>query len=478
MAITATHKTTGSSDANVSPFTTVSFTLDANTLGLAWVVTSNSSSPPVTPTVKFTNLAPLWTEVLSVSFFTVATPRKRLSLFRTIRASAVTDTVTIALTGTGITGCAWSITQFNGVETSGLDGSEAVRNVMSAAANNATTLSALVFGAFGSVNNAAAVGYGNELNPAAITPGTNWSELGDTGYANPTTGIETSWIATNDTTPGATWATADAGGVAVELVAESDAPAYVGSGAIAASLSAITPPLPGNLVTDDILLLFLMTNNQVITIPTPNGGTWTEVAGSPQGTGVEGADAASRLTVFWSRYNGTQGNPMTSDSGQQQIGRIHAFRGCIATGDPWDVTAGGVEGTSDTSGSIPGNTTTVANCLVVLAMAIEEPDETGTSQFSAWTNADLENITERSDNTSNVGNGGGLGVATGQKATAGTYGATAVTTVVSTMKAMMSIALKPPAAEGGGTTPQNFSGSLTPAGIVTRQTAKPFIGSI
>jgi len=220
-------------------------------------------------------------------------------------------------------------------------------------------------------------------------------------------------------------------------------PTYVAAGAVAYGTGAITPALPAGLQTNDILLLFLETANQAISISSQNGGTWTEVTGSPQGTGTAGGTSATRLTVFWSRYNGTQGAPTTSDSGDHQLGRMIAIRGATTSGNPWDVTAGGVESTSDTSGSIPGATTTVANTLVVAAIATSLPDSNGTANFSAWTNADLASLTERTDNTVTAGNGGGLGIATGGKATAGAYGATAVTCASSATKGMMSIALKP-----------------------------------
>jgi hypothetical protein len=125
------------------------------------------------------------------------------------------------------------------------------------------------------------------------------------------------------------------------------------------------------------------------------------------------------------------------------MGRIMAIRGAAASGNPWDVTAGGVEATADTSGSIAGATTTVANTLVVTAIATALPDSSGSTNFSAWTNSNLTSLTERIDNTTSQGNGGGLGIATGGKATAGAYGNTAVTCASSSYKAMMSIAIKP-----------------------------------
>jgi hypothetical protein len=221
------------------------------------------------------------------------------------------------------------------------------------------------------------------------------------------------------------------------------APTFVAAGTVTSGTGAITPALPSGIATGDILLLFLETSNQAISINTPNGGTWTAVTNSPQSTGTAAGSTGARLTVFWSRYNGTQGAPTTSDSGDHQLGRIIAVRGAVASGNPWDVTAGGVEAASDTSGSIPGATTTVANTLVVAAIATSLPDSSTTTDFSSWTNSNLTGLTERTDNTTSSGNGGGLGIATGTKATAGAYGNTAVTCASSAYKGMMSIAIKP-----------------------------------
>jgi len=221
------------------------------------------------------------------------------------------------------------------------------------------------------------------------------------------------------------------------------APTFVAAGAVASGTGAITPALPSGIASNDILLLFLETANQAISIANQNGGTWTQVTNSPQSVGTAGGSDGTRLTVFWSRYNGTQGAPTTSDSGNHQLGRMIAIRGATTSGSPWDVTAGGTEATVDTSGAIPGATTTVTNTLVVAAIAASLPDASGTANFSAWTNSNLSSVSEQTDNTVTAGNGGGLGIATGGKATAGAYTTTSVTCGTATTKAMMSIAIKP-----------------------------------
>ncbi|MGI0019182.1 MAG: hypothetical protein ACREAY_01785 [Nitrososphaera sp.] len=215
-------------------------------------------------------------------------------------------------------------------------------------------------------------------------------------------------------------------------------PTYVGAGTSADGTGTITPALPGSLQTNDILLLFVETANEAVTISNQNGGTWTEVTNSPQGTGT--TPAGTRLTVFWSRYNGSQGNPTVSDSGNHQLGVILAFRGVITTGDPWDVTSGNVDATVNNSLSATGATTTVANALVVVAAAIADDNQ----DFGAtWTNANLANITTRSNIGTTQGNDGRLGIITGEKATASAYAATTNTLTGNNVKGMMTIALKP-----------------------------------
>ena len=119
-----------------------------------------------------------------------------------------------------------------------------------------------------------------------------------------------------------------------------------------------------------------------------------------------------------------------------------AVRGAATSGDPWDVTAGGVEATSDTSGSIPGATTTDANTLIVAAIATSLPDSTSTTVFSSWANGNLTSVTECTDNATTSGNGGAIGIVTGVNTSAGAYGDTTVTVSTSAVKGMMSIALK------------------------------------
>jgi hypothetical protein len=133
-------------------------------------------------------------------------------------------------------------------------------------------------------------------------------------------------------------------------------------------------------------------------------------------------------------------SPVVGDPGDHVYGHILTFRGAVATGNPWDVTAGGIKATASTTTTLGAVTTSVNNDLVVLA-ASRDNDAT-TAAWSAWTNANLSGITERSDGGTTSGNGGGIGVATGVKSTAGNTGQTTAT-VTSSVDGHMTIALKP-----------------------------------
>jgi hypothetical protein len=144
--------------------------------------------------------------------------------------------------------------------------------------------------------------------------------------------------------------------------------------------------------------------------------------------------------VFYKRAGASESSPTTSDSGTGQVGQIIGIRGCVTSGDPFDATAGSFTNTADTSGVIPGVTTTVANTLLLYAIGIYPGTNNFDGWFSGWTNANLTSLTERMDRTWTYG---GFGLATGFKATAGASGNTTVTIANTLSKMYWCGALKP-----------------------------------
>lgn len=226
------------------------------------------------------------------------------------------------------------------------------------------------------------------------------------------------------------------------------APTFISTSASQFSVNPITlvwPTSPAHEV-GDIGIVIMETNGEVCGLASgTGGGGWVQVPGSP----VLVSDATpSALEVFWKRATIVpEGDVVSNNPVNHVLGRICVFRGCIATGNPWDVIATGTESTSDTSAAIVGATTTVADCLV-LAMLTAGTD-VGTAGVGSEANADLTSLTERVDAATTTGDGGRLYMATGIKATAGTYGVTTCTLNDASPKAYMTIALKPPTGAAG-----------------------------
>lgn len=205
-------------------------------------------------------------------------------------------------------------------------------------------------------------------------------------------------------------------------------------GAVAYGVGAIAPGLPAGTAADDILVMFLETYDQAITV-----SGWTQAGNSPQSLTTD-----TRLTVFWKRAVGGDATT-TSDSGNHQIGRIIGFTGCTTTGNPFNVTAGGTGDGADNQGSIPGAVTDVTDTMVIAACCSGyDMGSDGTAFFSSWTNANLGSLTEQIDNFTTANNGGAIGVATGTWATTGDYGATTVSLATSTTQGLWSGALMAP----------------------------------
>ncbi|KKK88756.1 hypothetical protein LCGC14_2739930, partial [marine sediment metagenome] len=196
---------------------------------------------------------------------------------------------------------------------------------------------------------------------------------------------------------------------------------------------------------DDIGLLIVQTSNSPVTLGGAGAGDWTLTADSPQGTGTENNVVSTRLTAYWARATGSSQSDVTIVADNNVvIGGIFTVRGCITTGDPWDVTAGDVEAATDTANVVvPGDTTTVVDCLIAAIFAHGIDDSVDVINAD-WTNGDLASFTQRVEYQTPAGKGGGLSVATGGLATAGAYGTSTVSMTSNHTQGRISIALRPP----------------------------------
>jgi len=221
------------------------------------------------------------------------------------------------------------------------------------------------------------------------------------------------------------------------------APTFVASGSAVGGTGAITVSWPAGIQADDIGLLFVESCNEAISLSSPSG--FAEIPNSPRGEGTASIDPATRLAVFWCRATGTtMPDVVVADPGDHAVGRIFVYRGCENSGNPWDATAGAVQASTVTSISNPALSTTVDNCLVL--MCASNATDSNTGQYTNWTNASLTGIVLRCNQGSISGNGGGIGIGEGTKATAGPVSSGTSTLSTASPQGLITIALKPPQA--------------------------------
>lgn len=228
-------------------------------------------------------------------------------------------------------------------------------------------------------------------------------------------------------------------------------PAFRAAGTVTHGTTNQTVAAPAGLATDDIELMVVESQAGTHALTTANGfaaaGTQIDV---PSGT----ATIATHGSLWWRRWNGTDGDPVVTVATNHIICQRYAFSGCITTGDPWDFIDQSSEGTEDTTGSADSTSSTSgADRLIAIIVGAAKPDSLGTAEISAPVNSNLTSLTERADNAGNSGNGGHVGMFTGELASAGAPGNTTYTKATSAFKWHYVVALKPPAA---GTAEKNF----------------------
>lgn len=214
-------------------------------------------------------------------------------------------------------------------------------------------------------------------------------------------------------------------------------PAFVAVGAFQSGTGALTVPPPAGIAANDLLVLLVESANQAITTPTG----WTQVTNSPQSTGTAAAAGGVRLGVFYKFTAGSESSASVADTGDHTTAIMAAYRG-VDTTSPFNATAGSVQASASASWTLPGVTTTGDNCLIVLAIG-NDRDLNNSASISSFSNANLNSLSERFDQTVNSSTGGGLALLDGGLLTAGATGTTSVTSAASNTAAFITLALTP-----------------------------------
>jgi hypothetical protein len=198
-----------------------------------------------------------------------------------------------------------------------------------------------------------------------------------------------------------------------------------------------------------LLLLAIQTANQALPSLADNAGNasaWTLVPSADVNNGGTAAVAGSiRAYLYYKWGTGdtlAKDQALMGDSGDHQYGQIFAFDD-VDRSDPFGVVATSTQATT-TSVVMPGCTTDQNNALACFFTYFSR-DLASTANYSAQANAGLTSVTEQHDQTSAAGVGGGIGLTTGIKATAGATGNCTATGAVSQTMAHISVGLNPDA---------------------------------
>lgn len=207
------------------------------------------------------------------------------------------------------------------------------------------------------------------------------------------------------------------------------------------TVSPIVPGLPAGTAADDILLLFVQGDTALMgnsSVALPAG---YEFIGPQNGVGQATVAGNTRMYIAWKRAVGGETAPSVSFGGDHGFAVIIGVRSCKATGDPYQVIDQTQKATASTALTTNVGSTYIANSLVVYGLT-HATDVAG-AQFSGATNADLANLTERFDDSTTDGTGGGLAIVTGEKAVAGDFSALTGTWATSTVDVTSCFAMLP-----------------------------------
>jgi len=194
-----------STDANATSFSRGPTTFTANKLYLWVTMTTGTTNPG---TVTSTTLT--WDNVISTGNST-----RRISVWRCLPTSTATgETVTLGTFGGGSTGYSEFLIEVTGMQL-GANGANAIIQAVSGGATGADpsiTMATL------SQRNAVIAAFFNDANPFGGAAESGWSEVWDSGYTPPTSGVyDMQRINTSDNTPTVTSASSTWIGIAIEL---------------------------------------------------------------------------------------------------------------------------------------------------------------------------------------------------------------------------------------------------------------------
>jgi hypothetical protein len=204
----------GQSTVNQKVYTTASISPAPNALILLAVMGHRSYGANPSPIVTGGGMT-AWEEVATVTFDPAGDPLKRVTLYRAMSASPGSGPITVTFAG-NVSNAQWIVSQWEGVDVSGVNGAGAIVQSGLARADGASGL-AITLAAFENARNVAYGVFGVRASAVAVTPGSGFTEIAEVASPeSPPSDLQTEW-ATHINTIAATWANLSGGALGVEI---------------------------------------------------------------------------------------------------------------------------------------------------------------------------------------------------------------------------------------------------------------------
>jgi adhesin/invasin len=208
--------TSGHDPTNLRSYTPGSISAVPNALVTVAVLTHQASAAAPSPTLTGGGMA-AWDVVGSVTL-NGATPLDRLTIYRAMSSAPGSGPITITSSVT-VSNCQWIVSQWEGVEGSGVNGAGAIvqtGQTAGTAVNGLTTLLA----AFGSASNAAYGVFGVASATAVAAPGSGFTTIDQQPSGESTTGDLFAEWALNQNSISANWTGRSGAVLGVEIKAK------------------------------------------------------------------------------------------------------------------------------------------------------------------------------------------------------------------------------------------------------------------
>ncbi len=343
--VTHTVLTAGNNLINQQIYTTAAIAPAPNTLVTVAVMGQRAYGASPTPTVSGGGMT-AWVPVATVAFDPVGAPTRRLTVFRAMSAAPGNGPLTITFSGNQ-SNCQWIVSQWAGVETSGVNGSGAIVQTGSSQGDAVSGLT-VPLAAFGNSEDVAYGVFGVRSGTLAVTPSAGFTEIGEQLSAESTpSDLEAEW-GLNLNTIAATWTNLNGGALGVELKAAA-APSGVDAAQslVTAAPTSITPEGAGSTIS---VTVKDAGGNPIsgaaveLTATPTTGNTLTQPAGTTdangEATGTLSSTKAELKTVLATATLGGVTTPLTAAATVTvEPGPVSATRSTVSAA-PGSITAG------------------------------------------------------------------------------------------------------------------------------------------